>query len=338
MPADSVANDITNRMERWVGQASGTKRQESRSIVGASIVSNYFQDNVDPNGALTQVNSLALASIPNLPPGHAAPGGPPVRPDEHHAGLPAGRRQRRPGEQRVGPLRRRVGTRSATSIMAIPGANAPVVYGGKVRAVMLYIDRSKMQARRLSPLDVMKAMDNYNVFLPTGDAKLGRHRLRHRQQLDVPRHRAHGRHPARPTPKGNAAYLRDVASPEDSGFIQTNIVRVNGRREVYIPIFRQLGASTLRVVDTVIGVGQGLRGAGLAAEHRPQGRDGPVDLRPPVDQGAGPGRGDGGLLLRPGDPAVPRPVEDDGDRRDDAARSRSWSRSPACTPPGTRST
>src|SRR5207302_1768771 len=58
-------------------------------------------------------------------------------------------------------------------IMAIPGANAPVVYGGKVRAVMLYIDRNKMQARNLSPLDVMKAMDDYNVFLPTGDAKFG---------------------------------------------------------------------------------------------------------------------------------------------------------------------
>src|SRR5262249_28275322 len=48
---------------------------------------------------------------------------------------------------------------------------------------------------------------------------------------------------------GNAAYIRDVASPEDSAFIQTNIVRVGGRREVYIPVFRQLGASTLRVVD-----------------------------------------------------------------------------------------
>ena len=73
MPADGVANDITNRMERWVGQASGTKRQESRSIVGASIVRNYFQDDVDPNGALTQVNSLALAAIPNLPPGTLPP-------------------------------------------------------------------------------------------------------------------------------------------------------------------------------------------------------------------------------------------------------------------------
>ncbi len=73
MPADGIANDITNRMERWVGQASGTRRQESRSIIGVSIVRNYFEDDVDPNGASTQVNSLALGSIPNLPPGTLPP-------------------------------------------------------------------------------------------------------------------------------------------------------------------------------------------------------------------------------------------------------------------------
>ncbi len=48
-------------------------RQESRSIVGASIVRNYFRGDVDPNGALTQVNSLASAAIPNLPPGTLPP-------------------------------------------------------------------------------------------------------------------------------------------------------------------------------------------------------------------------------------------------------------------------
>src|ERR1700736_3991275 len=50
MPAASVEKDITNRMERWVGQANGTSRQESRSIVGASIVRDYFRSDVDPNG------------------------------------------------------------------------------------------------------------------------------------------------------------------------------------------------------------------------------------------------------------------------------------------------
>ena len=73
MPADGIEKDITNRMERWTGQANGMKRQESRSIIGASIVRNYFHDDIDPNGALTQVNSLALAAIPNLPPGTLPP-------------------------------------------------------------------------------------------------------------------------------------------------------------------------------------------------------------------------------------------------------------------------
>src|SRR5437879_3867319 len=73
MPAQGMEKDITNRMERWTGQANGLKKQESRSILGASIVRNYFQGDQDPSGALTQVNSLALAVIPNLPPGTLPP-------------------------------------------------------------------------------------------------------------------------------------------------------------------------------------------------------------------------------------------------------------------------
>src|SRR5262249_62028743 len=73
MSANSIANDITNRMQRWTGQANGQRRQESRSIIGASIVRNYFQEDVDPNGALTQVNSLSLGVLPNLPPGTLPP-------------------------------------------------------------------------------------------------------------------------------------------------------------------------------------------------------------------------------------------------------------------------
>src|SRR5437660_6058092 len=74
MPAEETEKDITNRMERWTGQAAGTARQESRSITGCSIVRNYYRDDIDPNGALTEVNSLASAAIPNLPPGTLPPG------------------------------------------------------------------------------------------------------------------------------------------------------------------------------------------------------------------------------------------------------------------------
>src|SRR5258708_34067177 len=64
MPAEGIEKDITSRLERWVGQCNGMARQESRSIVGASIVRNYFPGGVAPNGALTQADSLALAPIP----------------------------------------------------------------------------------------------------------------------------------------------------------------------------------------------------------------------------------------------------------------------------------
>jgi multidrug efflux pump subunit AcrB len=137
-------------------------------------------------------------------------------------------------------------------IMAQKGALAPLVYGGKVRAVMVYLDRDKVQSRGLSPLDVMKAVDESNVFLPTGSVKIGEtdYAIDSNSMFDVVQGMADI--PLR-NQHGNATFLRDVAVPRDANFIQTNVVRVNGRRQVYIPVFRQLGGSTLQVVDTLKG-------------------------------------------------------------------------------------
>ena len=172
MPAASVEKDITNRMERWTGQATGTSRQESRSIVGASIVRNYFRERRRPQRRPDAGQLAGLGGHPQPAARHAAAGRPALRPDQHDARLPRRPRQPRRLADRVDPLRRRP-LRSPQHDHGIPGAVAPVVYGGKIRAVMAYLDRQKLQARGLSPLDVMKALDNYNIFLPTGDAKFG---------------------------------------------------------------------------------------------------------------------------------------------------------------------
>ncbi len=247
MSSESIANDITNRMERWTGQANGKLRQESRSIIGASIVRNYFQEDVDPNGALTQVNSLALGVIPNLPPGTLPPV---VLPFDPTAMVPVcvvavdsdDPRNNESVLYDVGRYEVR------NMIMAIPGAVAPVVYGGKIRAVMAYLDRQQMQARGLSPLDVMEKLDQGNVFLPSGDAKIGKwdyvldSNSMYQNITDM------GDIPLR-YENGRAVFLRDVATPKDGNYIQTNVVRVDGKREVYIPVYRQLGSSTLKVVS-----------------------------------------------------------------------------------------
>ncbi len=247
MSANNVEKNITARMEMWIGGASRTQRQESRSIVGASIIRNYFRSDANPNGALTEVNSLALASIPTLPPGTLPPV---VLPFDPTSTTPvcvvalSSKTQTQSILYDVGRYEVR------NFIMAINGAVAPVVFGGKIRAVMVYLDRDKLQARKLSPLDIMKAVDAYNTFLPTGDAKFGdidyaidsNSMYKYAEDMgDIPIKAKHG----------NAMYVKDIGRSEDAAFIQTNIVRIGGRQQVYIPVYRQLGASTLKVVDTL---------------------------------------------------------------------------------------
>ena len=117
---------------------------------------------------------------------------------------------------------------------------------------MVYLDRIRLQARHLSPMDVLKAVNDFNVFLPTGSAKFGTtdYAIDSNSMVNVVGRM--GEIPLRNEP-GNATFLRDVATPKDASFIQTNVVRVNSRRQVYIPVFRQLGSSTLDVVNNLKG-------------------------------------------------------------------------------------
>ena len=222
------------------------KLQEfASSITGASIVRNYFHDKVDANGALTQVNSLALGVLPNLPPGTLPPV---VLPFDPTSTVPASLVALNSKTQSESMLYDVGRYEVRNMIMANEGASAPVVFGGKIRAVMLYLDQMQMQARNLSAMDVMKAVDNYNVFVPSGDVKIGNDDVALLSNSMYEKVEDMGTMPLEA--ETNAArFLHDVAQPSDAAYIQTNIVRVDGRRQVYIPVYRQQGASTLAVVD-----------------------------------------------------------------------------------------
>jgi multidrug efflux pump subunit AcrB len=257
MPASNVEKDITARMERWTGQSAGVERQESRSITGCSIVRNYYFDGIDASGALTQVNSLASAAIPNLPPGTLPPV---ILPYDPTAVTPVclvaldmdKNSQAQHSPEEIEAILYDIGRYEVRNhIMGNRGAVAPVVYGGRVKTVLAYMDRSKMQARNLSPVDVLDAIEHFNLFLPTGDVKVGdtdyaldsnsMYELVQRMR-DIP---------VKTDSSGRTIFLGDVAEPRVSSLIQTNVVLVNGVRQVYIPVYRQQGASTLNVVEAL---------------------------------------------------------------------------------------
>src|SRR5262245_55014716 len=73
MPARSTERIITDRVERWVNQSPGVARVESRSVTGVSVVRLYFREDIDSAQALTMTNSLALGTLPSLPPNTLPP-------------------------------------------------------------------------------------------------------------------------------------------------------------------------------------------------------------------------------------------------------------------------
>ena len=313
MPPSEVQSDITHRMERWTGMAPGIARQEARSILGASIVRNYFHPGIDRAEAISSEISLAQAEIPNLPPGTLPPIVMAFDPSATTPVCLVALNSRTADEATLYDVGR---YEVRSKVMQIQGAVSPVVFGGKIRAVQVYLDRAKMQARRVAPLDVMNAVAESNVFLPTGEAIVGDmdYFLNSNSMFkDVEDMAAI---PLR-TEHGNRAYVGDVADPQDAALIQTTIVRVEGRKQAYIPVMRSMGASTLSVVNTLKG-----RIASIQSQLTRSG----IDLEVIMDQSVYVRNSIralategvlGAVALLAGDPAVPRPLADDHDRRAD---------------------
>lgn len=245
MPAEVMEKDITSRLERWTGQSNGIARQESKSMIGVSVVKDFFREDIDPNTAMSQVTSLAMSDLYYLPPGTIPPM---VMPFDPTASIPLclltvfsdTHDEKTLYDIAYFELRNR--------LQGITGVIAPAVYGGKLRRIFAYVDRDKLQARNLSPMNVVEAVQQYNTMIPTGSAKFGdvdyqlnaNGMVEKVEELnDIPV-KIDGQAPV---------FVKDVAQAKDTSAIQTNIVRVNGRRQVYIPIYRQPGANTIQIID-----------------------------------------------------------------------------------------
>src|SRR5262245_521249 len=170
MPASSVEKTITNRIERWVNQAPGVRLVESRSVPGVSVARVFFRDDVDPNAALTMSNSLALGTLPTLPPNTLPPV---VLPFDPTGTLPLGIltvSNPELDEARVKDLAR-IDVRNMLG--AVPGVVAPVVVGGEERTILVYLDPLKLQAPHLSATDVVRALADGNLMVTPGTAYFG---------------------------------------------------------------------------------------------------------------------------------------------------------------------
>ncbi|HTU92279.1 MAG TPA: efflux RND transporter permease subunit [Gemmataceae bacterium] len=252
MPASSIEKTITNRIERWVNQSPGAMLVASKSVPGVSIVRVYFRDDIDPNGALTMTGQLALGTLPTLPPNTLPPV---VLPFDPTATMPLGVltvSNMYMDEANVKDVAR-IQVRNALG--TVKGCVAPVVVGGKDRTILVYLRPNDMEARDVSATDVVEALKHGNMMTTPGIAYFGDNQLLLDSNLMADKINELMDLPIRAEP-GNQVYLRDIGEIRDSATIQTSRVRIatketgwEGKRQVYVPIYRQMGASSLAVVN-----------------------------------------------------------------------------------------
>jgi multidrug efflux pump subunit AcrB len=247
MPPEQIETDITSRFERFFTLGAGIEHIESRSLPGVSVIRVYFQPGTNPDSAVTTISNLAMAQLRRLPPGTL----PPVVLKFDASSLPVCLVTFKGEGLNETQLRDLAQFQVRNQIGGVPGASVPQPFGGKYRQIMVYTDPYKLEAHELSLMDVVRAVNSANLILPAGDVQLGQldYNIYTNSQLRTVREindlplKVVGTAPVR---------VADIGYAEDAHEIQTNIVRVDGQRSVYVPVLKQGGdTNTIAVVDGI---------------------------------------------------------------------------------------
>jgi CzcA family heavy metal efflux pump len=216
---------------------------ESTSYNGIDVIKIYLQPGASLDTANAQVVASANLSLRFLPPGIE----PPEIINFSASSVPIlqlGLSGPGMSEQQLNDLAFNF---LRTQLITVPGAVIPLPYGGKQRQVMVNMDQNLMQANRISPQDVLNALNSQNLILPSGTAKIADSDMDVRMNVS-PRTVAELNDIPIKQVNNTTIYLRDVAHVSDGFAIQTNVVRQDGRRGVLLSILKNGNASTLDVV------------------------------------------------------------------------------------------
>jgi multidrug efflux pump subunit AcrB len=245
MPPQQIEADITNTFERFFTLGANIDHSESRSLTGVSLIKIYFKPGTDPNAALSNIANLAMADLRRLPPGTL----PPVVLGMDASTQPVCLVTLKGQGLNETNLKDLAQFQVRNQISNVQGASVPQPYGGTYRQIQIYVDPLKMEARNLSLNDVVTSVNNSNLILPAGDVRIGSKDFNIYANSQFPDANSMNQMPLKSV--GNSSVLvADIGKAEDSGALQYNIVRIDGQRSVYVPVFKQGGDSnTITIVN-----------------------------------------------------------------------------------------
>src|SRR5260370_1417448 len=238
---------ITSNVEGGVTTlVSDVEHVESQSLSGVAVIKVFFQPGANIQTALAQTAAISQTFLRFLPPGTT----PPLVIIYSASTVPViqiGLTSDTLSEQQLFDFGNYF---IRTQLATVPGAATPFPYGGKQRIVSVDIDPTSLQAKGLSAVDIVNAVNAQNLILPTGTAKLGT--LEYNVEMNgSPQTVAELNDLPVKTVNGARIYMKDVAHVRDGFSPQTNIVLSNGQRGVLMSIYKTDSASTIDIVDRV---------------------------------------------------------------------------------------
>jgi len=245
---EEMEGRITTQYERVLTTTvDNIEHIESTTVNGQSMIKIFLQPNARLDTANAQVTAISQTILRQLPAGVQ----PPLIINYSASTVPilqlalSGLSEAELNDVGLNFLR--------TQLVTVPGASIPYPYGGKQRQVMVDLDQRLLQSKGISPADVVTAIGQQNIVLPSGTAKIGPF------EYDVamnasPRTVAELNDLPVKVVGSSTIYLRDIANVRDGFAPQTNVVRRDGVRGTLVTILKTGGASTLDVVAGIRGL------------------------------------------------------------------------------------
>ncbi|MCC7463769.1 MAG: efflux RND transporter permease subunit [Gammaproteobacteria bacterium] len=247
LPPDEMASRLVTSVERSAQTTvNDLQHTESHSLTGMAVIKYFFQPGVNVDLAYAQITGVSQTQLRSAPPGIT----PPFILAYNAASVPIlqlALDSPTLSESQIFDLANTVVRPTLTSV---PGAAMPYPYGGRQRQVRVDLDSDALRARSLSASDVSAALGEQNLIIPAGTQKIGGFEYSVRLNSSPVDISGIGDLPLR-NDRGSVTLLRDVASVHDGSGIQTNLVRVNGRRSVLLSVLKTGTASTLDIVAHV---------------------------------------------------------------------------------------
>src|SRR3954467_4780886 len=245
-PEEMEKRVVTNFERSLTSNVNDIEHIESQSYNGYAAIRIYFHPNVKVDMAVAQVTATMQTSLRQMPPGMF-----PANILKYDAAsvpiLQLGLSSKTLREQEIFDIGNNF---IRTSLGTVQGASVSYPFGGKQRAVMVDLNLDELYARQLSPIDVSNALNQQNLILPAGTAKMAQTEYQvHVNSSPVVLGDLNNL-PIK-TVNGATVYIKDVAQVRDGFQVQNNIVRTNGARGVLITITRNGNASTLAIVNAV---------------------------------------------------------------------------------------